>query len=594
MHTSTPHASSLTPRTSSPSALPYSPPTLRSQHTKTPAQPNALSPLVSPSHSTPALLSSSASVNRFSSASASFSTSEKRPVQTQTQQTFDDVRLVVQTRKILPTAQNANSVGNASSNSTYSSQTSSASNTQLQSPRQPNKTLIHVPATPTRITIQTVNEPSITPTRKGGEDIQLQSANSAFSVILTNKTKGSTNLTFATQTTQKPLGNLGSSSSSSPSSSSSSSSFSYSPTLIVSAFASVSATALIFPAPAITQTTTSIARTHLSTAHRSEISTSNTPFSTTFALATLRSFFDDTPSSVFVSLLAPTIVLGGSSTASIASSSSSSSSSFSLSPLSSSASSSLGSLTSPKSLASSSFSALLSFSQSHRSRCLHPPHLALHSPDNFSLYLSLTTSQQSLTQESSPSRQSQLAHPGSFQQSAAVAAQTASSNLPAAVTSSAIISTTSSSSLSSAMSAPLSSSATYAPQLLLVTYSLSSHTSSQKRFFRSPPRLSISTTPLDDVPPPMPSSHSLHKCSSSSHQEMRRSMEVHKHCKANDTSTSMSNLSEHTHLIYCSKQVLPEMYALRLMKREKKRNVTDEIFEMKRMMRRRNRHSKKK
>ncbi|KAH7827770.1 uncharacterized protein MONOS_17275 [Monocercomonoides exilis] len=318
MHTSTPHASSLTPHTSSPSALPYSPPTLRSQHTKTPAQPNALSPF----------LLSSASVNRFSSASASFSTSEKRPVQTQTQQTFDDVRLVVQTGKILQTAQNANSVNNGSNNSTSSSQTSSASNTQLQSPRQPNKTLIPVSPTPTRITIQTVNESSITPTGKGGENIQLQSVNSALSVISTNKTKGSINLTLGTQSTQMPLGNLASSSSSSPSSSSSSttSSISTSSSLTVSAFASVSSTSPIFLVPSITQTTTSIARTHSLTAFRFEISTSNTPFSTTFALATLHSFFDDTSYSVSASLLAPTIVLGGSSTASIASSSSSSSS----------------------------------------------------------------------------------------------------------------------------------------------------------------------------------------------------------------------------------------------------------------------------
>ncbi|KAH7821694.1 uncharacterized protein MONOS_15643 [Monocercomonoides exilis] len=288
-----------------------------------------LQPSFVPTRWNSSVLSSSASVNRFSSASASFSTSKKRSVQTQTQQTFDDVRLVVQTRKILPTAQNANSVGNASSNSTSSSQTSSASNTQLQSPRQPNKTLIPVSTTPTRITIQTVNEYSFTPTGKGGEDIQLQSANSAFSVISTNKTKGSTNLTLATQSTQMPLGNLASSSSSSPSSSSSSSasSISTSPSLTVSTFASVSATSPIFPAPAITLTTTSMARIHSSTAHRFEISTSNTSFSTTFALATLRSFFDDTSYSVSASLLAPAIVLGGSSTASIASSSSSSSSS---------------------------------------------------------------------------------------------------------------------------------------------------------------------------------------------------------------------------------------------------------------------------
>ncbi|KAH7829155.1 uncharacterized protein MONOS_11165 [Monocercomonoides exilis] len=200
------------------------------------------------------------------------------------------------------------------------------------------------------------------------------------------------------------------------------------------------------------------------------------------------------------------------------------------------------------------------------------------------LFLHHFTSQQSLTQASTPLHPSHLAHPGSLQQSTAVAGPTSSSDLPAPVTSSAIISTTSSSSLSSALSAPLSSSATYAPQILLGTNSPSSHTSSQKRFFYSPPRLSISTTPLYDVPPPMPSSHSLHKCSSSSHQEMRRSMELHKHCKANDTSTSMSNSSEHTHLTNCSKQVLPEMHALRLMKREKKRNVTDEIFMMMRRM----------
>ncbi|KAH7826703.1 uncharacterized protein MONOS_5609 [Monocercomonoides exilis] len=178
----------------------------------------------------------------------------------------------------------------------------------------------------------------------------------------------------------------------------------------------------------------------------------------------------------------------------------------------------------------------------------------------------------------------------SLQQSAAVVAPTTSSNLPAAVTSSVIFSTTSSSSLSSALIAHLYSSATDAPPLLIGMLSPSLHTSSQKRFFYSPPRLFKSPTHLDDGPPPMPLSLSSHKCSSSSHLEMRRSMELRKHCEAIDTSTSMSNLSENTHLKSCSKQVLPEMCALRLMKREKKRNVTDEILEMKRRMRRRNRH----
>ncbi|KAH7828676.1 uncharacterized protein MONOS_15253 [Monocercomonoides exilis] len=111
-------------------------------------------------------------------------------------------------------------------------------------------------------------------------------------------------------------------------------------------------------------------------------------------------------------------------------------------------------------------------------------------------------------------------------------------------------------------------------------YSPSLHTSSQKRFFYSPPRLFKSPTPLDDVHPPIPSSHSSH----SSHQEMRRSMELCKCRKADETSTLTGDSSEHMHSIYCSKQVLPEMYALRLMKREKKRNVTDEIFEMMRRM----------
>ncbi|KAH7823259.1 autophagy-related protein 11 (Atg11) [Monocercomonoides exilis] len=300
----------------------YTSPINPSSLPRVPLQPSSV-----PTRWNSSVLSSSASVNRFSSASASFRTSKKRPVQTQTQQTFDDVRLVVQTRKILPTDQNANSVGYASSNSTSSSQASSASNSQLQSPRQPNKTLIPVTPTPALITIQTVNESSITPTGKGGENIQLQSVNSALSVISTNKTKGSINLKLGTQSTQMPLGNLASSSSSpSPSpSSSSSSSISAFPSFAVSSFASVSATASIFPEPSITQTTTSIARTHSSTAHRSEISTSNTPFSTTFELAMLRSFFDDTSFSVSASLLAPAIVLGGSSTASIQSSSSSSS-----------------------------------------------------------------------------------------------------------------------------------------------------------------------------------------------------------------------------------------------------------------------------
>ncbi|KAH7819301.1 uncharacterized protein MONOS_14571 [Monocercomonoides exilis] len=396
------------------------------------------------------------------------------------------------------------------------------------------------------------------------------------------------------------------------SSSSSSSSISTSPSLTISAFPSVSSTVPIFIAPAITQTTTSIALTHSSTAHCSEISTSNTPFSATFALDTLRSFIDDTSSSVSTSLLAPTIVLGGSSTAFIASCSSSSSSS-SLPHLFSYASSSLDSLTSPTSLASSSFSALLSFSQpiQQKSTSISPGPALTQQPqpssqsqsqslssslNTNSLYTctSSATSQQSHTQVSSPSRPSHLAQPGSFQQSTAVATPTTSSNLMAAVTSSVVISTTTSSSLSSALSAPLSSSAADAPPLLLSTYSPSSHTSPQKRFFYSPPCLFISTTPLDDVLPPMHSSHSSHKCFSSSHLEMRRLMELHKHRKANDTSTSISNLSEHTHLIFCSKQVLPEMHVLRLMKREKKRNVTDEIFEMKRIMRRRNRHSKKK
>ncbi|KAH7825133.1 uncharacterized protein MONOS_1490 [Monocercomonoides exilis] len=84
-----------------------------------------------------------------------------------------------------------------------------------------------------------------------------------------------------------------------------------------------------------------------------------------------------------------------------------------------------------------------------------------------------------------------------------------------------MISTTSSSSLSSALSAPLSFSTADAPPLLLGTFSQSSQTSSQKRFFHSCPRLFKSTTSLDDVPPPMPLSHSSHKCSSSSHLEMR-------------------------------------------------------------------------
>ncbi|KAH7816203.1 uncharacterized protein MONOS_8283 [Monocercomonoides exilis] len=340
---------------------------------------------------------------------------------------------------------------------------------------------------------------------------------------------------YSPSSSSSSLSSLSSLSSSSFSSSSSSSSISSSPSLTVSTFASVSATSPIFPAPAITQTTTSMARIHSSTAHRFEISTSNTSFSTTFTLATLRSFFDDTSSSVSASLLAPTIVLGGSSTESIAfSSSSSSSSSSSLPPLSSSASSSLASLTSPTSLASSSFSALLSFSHpiQQMSTSTSPGPALTRQPQpssqtrTLSTRTSSATSQQSLTQASSPSLPSHLAHPGSLQQSTAVATPTTSSNLPAAVTSSAIISTTSSSSLSSALSAPLFSSATDAP-LLLGTYSPSSHTSSQKRFFYSPPRLFKFTTHLDDVPHSMPSSHSSHKRSSSSHQEMRRSMELH-------------------------------------------------------------------
>ncbi|KAH7827544.1 uncharacterized protein MONOS_2979 [Monocercomonoides exilis] len=284
----------------------------------------------------------------------------------------------------------------------------------------------------------------------------------------------------------------------------------------------------------------------------------------------------------------------------------------SLPPLSSSTSSSLSSLTSPTSLASSSFSALLSFSQpiqqmsastspgpvltrqpqpSSQSRSRSQSQSLSSSLNTNSLHtrISSATSQQSLTQASSPSHPSHLAHPGSLQQSAAVAAPTTSSNLPAAVTSSVIISTTSSSSLSSALIASLYSSATDAPPLLLGTYSPSSHTSPQKRFFHSPPRQFKSATFLEDAHPPMPSSHSSH----SSHQEMRRSMELRKYRKANETSTSTGNSSEYTHLTYCSKQVLPEMHALRLMKREKTRNVTDEIFERKRRMRRRNRHSKK-
>ncbi|KAH7824948.1 uncharacterized protein MONOS_10897 [Monocercomonoides exilis] len=75
-HKSASHASSPTPQTSSPSILPHSPPTHLSQHSKTPSLPYALSPLVFPSHSTPALVSSlSFAFSFFSSSSSSSSSS---------------------------------------------------------------------------------------------------------------------------------------------------------------------------------------------------------------------------------------------------------------------------------------------------------------------------------------------------------------------------------------------------------------------------------------------------------------------------------------------------------------------------------------
>ncbi|KAH7824202.1 uncharacterized protein MONOS_15842 [Monocercomonoides exilis] len=448
-HTSAQHVSSPTPQTSSPSILPHSPLTLRSQHSKTPTQRYA-------SFSFPLFPLFPSSSPSSSSSSSSFTSSVRLPS--------------------VPSAPAAHSS--------------------------------HPEIFPQRIAAISPSFPQHSP--------NLQVQEFQYSISLSSLSPSSQSSTSSSL--------FSSSSSPSPSSSSSlSSSISAFPLFAVCAFASVSTTTVIFPVPSITQTTTSIARTHSSTAHRSEISTSNTPFSVTFALATLRSFFDDTSSSVSASLLAPTIVLGGSSTASIASSSSSSFSSSSLSDF-------------------SNISRFLLFLCSSFFLSAHPAdvhiHLAwpcTHPTASAFISVSVSISIFLLTQASSPSHQSHLAHPGSLQQSTAVAAPTTSSDLPAAVTSSVIISTTSSSSLSSALSAPLSFSAADAPPLLLGTYSPSSHISSHKRFFYSPPRLFKSTTPLDDVPPLMPSSHSLRKRSSSSHQEIMLSMELRKYRKANET-----------------------------------------------------------